>query len=80
MYKSHFPTHAKCFVQGTHRIALIYKTLNISLMPAAASLFHVFTHCTHTNACTHSVTVALSCVEKGNCRGQLLRTEADMSF
>lgn len=48
MYKLHFPTHAKCFVQGTHRIALIYKTLNISLMPAAASLFHVL-HTVHTH-------------------------------
>lgn len=54
MYKLHFPTHAKCFVQGTHRIALIYKTLNISLMPAAASLFHVL-HTVHTQTRVHTV-------------------------
>lgn len=58
MYKLHFPTHAKCFVQGTHHIALIYKTLNISLMPAAASLFHVL-HTVHTQTRVHTVLLLL---------------------
>lgn len=71
-------THTNCSVKIMRRCSAdLWGTEYLLVMPVAAFLFHVLHP--HTHACTHTVTDALSCVDKGNCRDQLLKTEADMS-